>query len=131
MADRAVMSIEPDVPDTRKIFVKAGRRDTLAAIAARNQVSVAQIKMWNDLRQDKLVAGQRLLLQVPYRLASATAAAKEGRAHRRVAAAPARRVAAVLVNNGGRTARGRAVAVRQVGHKQVVAAERTAKKPRT
>ncbi len=129
VADRAVMTMEPDVLDTRKIFVKAGRRDTLAAIAARNQVSVAQIRTWNNLQQDKLVAGQRLLLQVPYRLATATA--RTGGGHRRVAAAPGRRVAAVAVGNGGRTARGKAVAVRQVGHKQVVAAERTAKKSRT
>ncbi|MBC7514433.1 MAG: transglycosylase SLT domain-containing protein [Herminiimonas sp.] len=133
VADRAMMAMEPDVPDTRKIFVKAGRRDTLAGIASRNQVTVAQIRAWNNLHQDKLVAGQRLQLQVPYRLATATAAgnARTSGAHRRNAAAPARRVAAAAVGNGGRTARGKAVAVRQVGHKQVVAADRTAKKSRT
>lgn len=131
VADRAMMAMEPDVPDTRKIVVKAGRRDTLAAIAARNQVSVAQIRAWNNLHQDKLVAGQRLQLQVPYRLATATSNAKTGGTHRRAAAAPARRVAAAAAGSGARTAGGKAVAVRQVGQKQVVAADRTAKKSRT
>ena len=139
VADRAVIAIEPDVPDTRKIMVKAGRRDTLAAIAARNQVSVAQIRSWNNLHQDKLVSGQRLQLQVPYRLASAISVTTAGTAHRRsasapgkhVAAAPSKRVAAAVASNGGRTARGKVVAVRQVGHKQVVAADRITKKSRT
>ena len=147
LADHARMAMEPDVPDTRKITVKAGRRDTLAAIAARNQVTVTQIRAWNNLHQDKLVAGQRLQLNVPYRLAvvasagdaggtaragkSSRVAAKGNAAHRRVAAAPTRRVAAVVASSNTRTARGKAVAVRQVGHKEAVAAERTAKRSRT
>ena len=162
VADRATLAMEPDVPDTRRIMVKAGRRDTLAAIAARNQVSVAQIRAWNNLHQDKLVAGQRLQLQVPYRLAlvasaasiTTVAAASDARAvhavhaaraaratgrgagkaavdHRRIAAAPARRVAAAVVSTGGRTAHAKTAAVHHVSHKQVVAVERTAKRSRT
>lgn len=67
LADSAMMAIEPDVPDSKRITVKVGRRDSLASIAQRNRVTVAQIKSWNNLRQDKLAAGQSLMLEVPYR----------------------------------------------------------------
>lgn len=70
VADHATMAIEPDVPDTRRIFVKVGRRDSLATIAQRNKVTIAQIKTWNNLRHDKVATGQRLQLQVPYKSAS-------------------------------------------------------------
>ena len=70
LAERAVMAIEPDVPDTRKISVRVGKRDSLASIASRYKVSVAQVKNWNNLRQDSVARGQTLQLQVPYRVAS-------------------------------------------------------------
>jgi membrane-bound lytic murein transglycosylase D len=71
------------VPDivTRRIYVKAGKRDTLASVASRNRVTVEQIKTWNNLRSDKLANGQRLELHVPQRVVARKAA-------------PARRVAA-------------------------------------
>ncbi len=152
VADRAVMTMEPDVPDTRKIMVKAGKHDTLASIAARNKVTVAQIRSWNNLHQDRLVAGQRLQLQVPYRLAragsgrrGATVAAREtdtsrvahaARVSRGAHGQPATRAAppAHLARETGRHARGaHTVALREGGHaggrKTVAATERGLKKP--
>jgi membrane-bound lytic murein transglycosylase D len=67
VADSATMLIAPDVPDSRRIYVKVGKSDTLTSIAKRHQVSVAQIKTWNQLRHDKVTSGQQLALQVPYR----------------------------------------------------------------
>lgn len=67
VADNAKMALEPDAPNFRRIYVRAGRRDSLASIAARNRVSVAQLKSWNDLHQDRIVAGQSLQIQVPFR----------------------------------------------------------------
>lgn len=66
LADHAVMAIEPDVPDTRRIMVRVGKRDSLASIARRYQVTVAQVKGWNGLRHDTVSRGQSLRLQVPY-----------------------------------------------------------------
>jgi membrane-bound lytic murein transglycosylase D len=88
IADNAMLAIEPDVPDTRRIFVKVGKRDTLASIAQRNKVTVAQIKAWNNLRQDKVANGQTLRIQVPYRMAIKKPAVKQA-----LRTAPARKAA--------------------------------------
>jgi membrane-bound lytic murein transglycosylase D len=71
VADSAVVAMEPDVPPTRRIHVKVGKRDTLASIAARHRVSVAQIRSWNNLSRDSVARGQTLELNVPNRVASA------------------------------------------------------------
>jgi membrane-bound lytic murein transglycosylase D len=89
------MAIEPDVPDTKRILVRVGKRDNLASIAHRYKVSVAQLKGWNGLHRDAVTRGQTLQVQVPYRLAShhgsrhATHLAAHGRhAHTKLALAP-------------------------------------------
>ena len=70
LADNAKMLIEPDAPPTRRISVKVGKRDTLASIAKRHNVSVEQIKTWNHLHQGKVSAGQTLQLEVANKVAS-------------------------------------------------------------
>ncbi|MEO8407505.1 MAG: transglycosylase SLT domain-containing protein [Oxalobacteraceae bacterium] len=65
-ADNATIAVEPDHPDTRRIVVNVGKRDSLTSIANRYQVSIAQLKDWNSLSRDKLTFGQRLSLQVPF-----------------------------------------------------------------
>ncbi|HEX7642925.1 MAG TPA: transglycosylase SLT domain-containing protein [Burkholderiaceae bacterium] len=67
VAENARMQIESDAPAYRRVFIRASRRDTLSSIAARNHVSVAQLKSWNDLRADRIAAGQRIEVQVPVR----------------------------------------------------------------
>jgi len=69
IADNATMTVEPDAPLTRSIYLRVGKRDSLASIAHRNRVSVAQLKAWNGLRQDRVAVGQRLQIHVPYRTA--------------------------------------------------------------
>jgi len=93
------MAIAPDVPDTRRIYVKAGKRDTLASIAGRYRVSVAQIKQWNGLHRDVLANGQSLQLQV-----ANTAAAGPVRV-RQVVHSPAKpiRKAPVIAKNNRNT----------------------------
>jgi membrane-bound lytic murein transglycosylase D len=100
IADTAMMMVEPDVPDSRKITVKVGKRDSLESIARRNNVSVAQIKSWNNLRQDKVAAGQKLQLQVPYKVATRKKAAKPATAvaHRAKAPSPTRGTKRVAAN---------------------------------
>jgi membrane-bound lytic murein transglycosylase D len=67
VAENATMAIEADAPDFRRVSIRVGRRDSLASIAARHRVSVVQLKAWNNLHQDRVVAGQSLQIQVPYR----------------------------------------------------------------
>ena len=66
VADNATIALEPDRPDSRRIMVKVGKRDSLASIADRYQVSIAQLKDWNSLSRDQVKFGQRLRLQVPF-----------------------------------------------------------------
>lgn len=75
VATNAVLALEPDLPDTRKVMVRARKHDTLAAVASRSGVSVAQIKGWNHLRRDTLTSGQLLVLHVPVKDASRVIAA--------------------------------------------------------
>jgi membrane-bound lytic murein transglycosylase D len=75
VASSAVLALEPDLPDTRKVMVRARKHDTLAGVAARSGVSVAQIKSWNRLRRDTLTSGQLLVLHVPVKDASRVVAA--------------------------------------------------------
>jgi membrane-bound lytic murein transglycosylase D len=91
LVETASIAVEPDLPDTRKIWVKAGKKDTLASIAQRNRVTVAQIKEWNQLKQDKVAAGQSLQLNVPYKAAPVAKAGNRTVARK---AAPTRKVAA-------------------------------------
>ncbi|MBC7413821.1 MAG: transglycosylase SLT domain-containing protein [Herminiimonas sp.] len=117
VADTATMAVEPDVPPLRKIFVKVGRRDSLASIAAHNKVSVAQIRSWNGLHQDKVTVGQKLQLEVPNRVASGRGAPRRVLAS--TAGHPARKVAASHRST------------RQVGHKTATAPARTTRKARS
>jgi membrane-bound lytic murein transglycosylase D len=69
LVERGQMSIEPDRPNFRSKYVKVGSKDSLASIARRNRVSVAQLKSWNNLRVDKVSTGQTLQIQIPIVLA--------------------------------------------------------------
>ena len=64
IADNAMLSYEPDEPPRRKITIRAGKRDTVAGIATRYKVKPEEIRAWNDLKNDKLTAGQSLRLEV-------------------------------------------------------------------
>ncbi len=131
VADTATMAIEPDLPPFRKIFVKVGRRDSLASIASRNKVTVAQIRTWNGLHQDKVAVGQKLQLQVPYRVAAGRAAparvlaSTNGRPARRVVAA--HQVGRKVANQAGH----KVVVAHEVGRKSAAAPARSTRKART
>ena len=70
IAENASISVERDGPSTRRIMVKVGKQDSLASLAKRHRVSVAQIKSWNKLKSDKLATGAKLELHVPHKLVS-------------------------------------------------------------
>ncbi len=72
LIDSAKMTMEPEASPTRTIRVSVGAKDTLASIARRHKVTVAQIKSWNDLSKDSVAKGQKLELQVPNKRAVAS-----------------------------------------------------------
>ncbi len=64
VADNAMLAVAPDEPPRKKITVKVGKRDTMASITARYKVTADEVRKWNDLKGDKLSAGQSLKLEV-------------------------------------------------------------------
>jgi membrane-bound lytic murein transglycosylase D len=64
IADNAILSVEADEPPRKKISVKVSKRDTIDSIAKRYKVKVAEIRQWNDMKNDKLSPGQSLKLEV-------------------------------------------------------------------
>ena len=79
--ETAKLAIEPDVPDRRRLHVKVGKKDTLAGIANRYKVSVADLKAWNGLDSDHVASGKSLVLHAPQRQAA------QSGSHRQVASA--------------------------------------------
>lgn len=77
LVDTAMLSVEPDVPDAKRIVVRASRRDTVVSVARRYGVSPRQVQSWNKLSGSKLVAGQSLVLMVRPNSAAAARAARD------------------------------------------------------
>jgi membrane-bound lytic murein transglycosylase D len=65
VAENARLAMEPDVPDTRKMLIRVRRAQSVAAVAQRYGISVAQVKAWNRTKRNTVYAGQRLVLHVP------------------------------------------------------------------
>lgn len=64
IADNAMLSVEADEPPRKKISIRVSKRDTIDSIAKRYKVKVAEIRQWNDMKNDKLSPGQSLKLEV-------------------------------------------------------------------
>ncbi|MEM5382506.1 transglycosylase SLT domain-containing protein [Paraburkholderia phymatum] len=65
VAESAVLAMEPDVPDTRKMLIRVRRKQSMALIADRYDVSIGQLKAWNRTRRDMVMPGQVIVLHVP------------------------------------------------------------------
>jgi len=65
VAESAVLAMEPDVPDTRKMLIRVRRKQTMAALAVRYGVSIGQLKAWNRTHRDLVTPGQVIVLHVP------------------------------------------------------------------
>ena len=65
VAEGAVLAMEPDVPDTRKMLIRVRRKQSMAAIAARYGVSIGQLHAWNKTHRSMAMPGQVIVLHVP------------------------------------------------------------------
>jgi len=66
IADNAMMDLAPDLPPMRRLFIKAGKRDTVASIAKRYRVSPSQVAQWNKVAlATKFKRSQRVVVYVP------------------------------------------------------------------
>jgi membrane-bound lytic murein transglycosylase D len=65
VAEGAVLAMEPDVPDTRKMLIRVRRKQSMAAIASRYGVSLHQLRAWNRTHRREAMPGQVIVLHVP------------------------------------------------------------------
>ena len=130
VADSATMAVVADVPETRRIFVKVGKRDTLTSIAGRYGVSVSQVKSWNNLRRDSVNRGQSLQLHVANRFANTVASTNNDQRNnqRNVSNNRSRKAVVVASNRNERnTAKGKVIktAAKTSNKKTTVASNNT------
>ncbi len=79
VADNAQLSLAPEVV-VRRITVKAGKKDTVASIAARYKVKAADVARWNDVAAGaRFKPGEQVALEVPVRQAKGGKAGKAGK----------------------------------------------------
>ena len=65
VAESAMLAVEPDVPDTRKMLIRVRRAQSMSTFADRYNVSVGQLKGWNRTHRDTVLPGQLIVLHVP------------------------------------------------------------------
>ncbi len=66
IADNAAISLAPDVPPVKRLFLKAGKRDTVASIARRYRLSVSQVAQWNRVSANaRFKRSQTVVVYVP------------------------------------------------------------------
>ena len=76
VAENATIDVEHDGPLSKRITVRVAKRDTLASIAKRHHVSVAQIQSWNHINGKTVATGTRLELHVPQKYAPSSKGSK-------------------------------------------------------
>ncbi|HEV6967648.1 MAG TPA: transglycosylase SLT domain-containing protein [Roseateles sp.] len=97
LADSASLNLAPDAPPLRRVSLKAGKGDTVAAIAARYKVRAEQVAQWNKVGSSaRFKPGQAIVVYTAF---TPKAAASQARAPARTArvakAAPAPRLVKV------------------------------------
>ena len=65
IAENAVLAFEPEQTATKRVRIKTRKGDTLASVAKRYRVSVAQLRSWNRGAPEQFKAGQTLAVQMP------------------------------------------------------------------
>lgn len=66
VAANAMLAIERDVPDTRRLVIRVRRKQAVSTLADRYNVSPAQVRAWNRTHGDMIMPGQVVVLHVPY-----------------------------------------------------------------
>ncbi|MCE4535976.1 transglycosylase SLT domain-containing protein [Pelomonas sp. P7] len=103
LADSASLNLAPDAPPLRRVSLKAGKADTVAAIAARYKVRAEQVAQWNKVGSSaRFKPGQAIVVYTAF---TPRAAAPQAQAPARTArlAKAAARPAAKAKGGKGRT----------------------------
>ncbi|SAK69292.1 lytic transglycosylase catalytic subunit [Caballeronia temeraria] len=66
VAANAMLAVERDVPDTRRLVIRVRRKQSIGTLADRYDVSPAQLRAWNRTHGEMFMPGQVVVLHVPY-----------------------------------------------------------------
>ncbi len=95
IADTAAITLAPDLPPLKRVAFKAGKGDSVSAVARRYRVSPANVARWNDVGvATRFKPGEQVIVMI------AQPAARAARAEK----APARKAAAPAVKTKVRVA---------------------------
>ena len=88
IADNATMNLAPDLPPIKRVALRAGKRDTVASVATRYQVSAAQVALWNKVAATaKFKPGSTVVVFVSQKRGGQAVMAKSGKRSKAIAAA--------------------------------------------
>jgi membrane-bound lytic murein transglycosylase D len=74
LADTASLSLAPDAPPLRRVTLKAGKGDTVAAIAARYKVRADQVAQWNKVGNSaRFKPGQSVVVYTAFKAKASVA----------------------------------------------------------
>jgi len=99
-ADTLSTAVFTTVPQGRTFYYRMQRGDTLAGIASRYAVSPADIKRWNGLTQDSVVAGKTLRITSDLAPAGGKAKRAGGTSAQRASGKPAKQATTVVAKPG-------------------------------
>ena len=121
IADAAAMSLAPDLPPTKRVNMRVGKRgETVAAVASRWHVSPTQVALWNHVKPNgKFAPGSTAVLFLPRTTTLARAPAHPV-AEKVAAKAPAGKAKSHVAQTGNARS-GPHVAVSKAARKAVVA----------
>lgn len=109
LADTASLNLAPDAPPLRRVTLKAGKSDTVAAIAARYKVSRAQVAQWNKVGSSaRFKPGQAIVVYTALKATApkarqiATRAPAKGKAAATRTAKPAAARNTIAKDRGGK-----------------------------
>jgi membrane-bound lytic murein transglycosylase D len=88
VADTAHLSLAPETV-TRKTTIKAGKRDSVASIAARYRLSAANVADWNDVKANaSFRAGETIVVYLPVTVKTASASRSSSTSSSKVQKSP-------------------------------------------
>jgi len=109
LADNGMMALAPEQAATRRLALRAGKKDSVASVAARYRLTHAQVAQWNKVATSaSFKPGQTIIVHVAHRPSRAKATRVVASPARTIANAPPRAIAKASTKPAARGAGGKA-----------------------
>jgi membrane-bound lytic murein transglycosylase D len=109
LADNGMMALAPEQAATRRLALKAGKKDSVASVAARYRLTHAQVAQWNQVATGaSFKPGQTIIVHVAHRPSRGKATRTAATPAKTSANAPPRAIAKASAKPAARGAGGKA-----------------------